>query len=148
MFLNKDSLSKFSEEQLSVVNDGLEKGLDISKYLNPMFSVKQMELIKKGLELGFDVSLYNHIWFDEEQMEMILVGLLKKEDMKEFAKVYYTADQMLMHIRLKNKEDYNHPKYSAEFLEEKEDDYYESRREANRDYYSDLYANDSSAQWD
>lgn len=52
--------------------------------------------------------------------------------MKEFAKVYYTVDQMLMHIRLKNKEDYNHPKYSAEFLEE--DDYYESRREANIDY--------------
>lgn len=49
MFLNKENLNKFSGEQLSVVNDGLEKGLDISKYLNPMFSVKQMELIKKGL---------------------------------------------------------------------------------------------------
>lgn len=92
-----------------------------------------MELIKKGLEPGFDVSLYNHIWFDEEHMEMILVGLLKKEDMKAFAKVYYTADQMSMHIRPKNKEDYNHLKYSVEFLEE--DDYYESRRKANIDYY-------------
>ena len=71
-----------------------------------------------------------------------------KEDMEKFAKVYYTADQMLMHMRIKNKEDYNHPKYSAEFLEEKEDDYYKEIRKANHDYYSDLYANDSSAQWD
>ena len=53
--------SQYSTDQLQEIEEGQEKGLDVSYYRNPEFLAIQMREIRLGLEAKVDVSVYADI---------------------------------------------------------------------------------------
>ena len=51
--------NEFDEKQLEAINEGIEEGLDISKYADPKFTVWQMIAIQRGLRKGLDVGWFS-----------------------------------------------------------------------------------------
>ena len=74
-----------SENQLQEIEEGQEKGLDVSYYKNPEFLAIQMREIRLGLEAGVDVSVYADKAYDWFQMKEIRKGLEKKLDVSKYA---------------------------------------------------------------
>lgn len=57
--------------QLYQIREGLEAGIDVSRYADPHFNWYQMEQIKLGLIDGLDVSVYAHPNIPSDEMEHI-----------------------------------------------------------------------------
>ena len=58
---------------------GVERGLDVTKYANPLLDCGQMSIIRKGLEDGVDVSLYNDPKYSMDEMEQIYQNLFRNK---------------------------------------------------------------------
>lgn len=43
----------FDKEQLEIIRDGIEKGLNVKWYFNPLFTCEQMLVIKKGVRVRY-----------------------------------------------------------------------------------------------
>lgn len=148
MKLSQKLLNELSDEKLKLINQGIDKGINLLQYVNPRYNLNQIKVIKKGLELGIDISLFNHIWFNENQMCVLLSGVLKGIDISKYAKPYYTEKQMQLLIDNENLSKYSHPKYDEDFLEYKNNEYNEMVNQANSDFFSEWYENDPGAQWE
>ena len=85
--MDKEILDKtqYSTDQLQEIEEGQEKGLDVSYYQNPEFLAIQMREIRLGLEEGLKVSLYADTAYDWFQMKEIRKGLEKKLDVSKYA---------------------------------------------------------------
>ncbi len=77
--------AQYSTDQLQEIEEGQEKGLDVSCYENPEFLAIQMREIRLGLEAGVDVSIYANKAYDWFQMKEIRKGLEKHLDVKKYA---------------------------------------------------------------
>lgn len=77
--------SQYSADQLQEIEEGQEKGLDVSYYLNPEFLAIQMREIRLGLEANVDVSVYADIAYDWFQMKEIRKGLERHLDVEKYA---------------------------------------------------------------
>lgn len=77
------NISKFTAtttynwKQICIISRGLELGLDVSKYTNPLFTPEQMWQIFKGLEENIDVSEYANISHTDKHMQQIRWNILK-----------------------------------------------------------------------
>ena len=85
--MGKEILDKtqYSTDQLQEIEEGQEKGLDVSYYQNPEFLAIQMREIRLGLEDGLDVSRYANTAYDWFQMKEIRKGLEKKLNVDKYA---------------------------------------------------------------
>ena len=85
--MDKEILDKslYSTDQLQEIEEGQEKGLDVSYYQNPEFLAIQMREIRLGLETGVDVSVYADKAYDWFQMKEIRKGLENRVDVKKYA---------------------------------------------------------------
>ncbi len=63
------------EDQRIEVQDGIQKGLDVSCYAKEEYLAIQMRQIRLGLEAGLDVSVYSRPEYDWFQMEEIRLGM-------------------------------------------------------------------------
>ena len=77
--------AQYSIDQLQEIEEGQEKGLNVSLYQNPEFLAIQMREIRLGLEAGLDVTVYADTAYDWFQMKEIRKGLEKKLDVKKYA---------------------------------------------------------------
>ena len=77
--------SQYSTDQLQEIEEGQEKGLDVSYYQNPEFLAIQMREIRLGLEAGVDVSIYADKAYDWFQMKEIRKGLESHLDVEKYA---------------------------------------------------------------
>ena len=77
--------SQYSTDQLQEIEEGQEKGLDVSYYRNPEFLAIQMREIRLGLEAKVDVSVYADIAYDWFQMKEIRKGLESHLDVEKYA---------------------------------------------------------------
>lgn len=84
----------FNNIQMREIRLGLEEGLDVSKYANPNFTPLQMKEIIEGLKKGLDISKYADKNFNWYQMEQIRLGLESGIDITKYADKKFDADQM------------------------------------------------------
>ena len=77
--------SQYSTDQLQEIEEGQEKGLDVSYYQNPEFLAIQMREIRLGLETGVNVSIYADKAYDWFQMKEIRKGLESHLDVEKYA---------------------------------------------------------------
>lgn len=77
--------SQYSTDQLQEIEEGQEKGLDVSYYQNPEFLAIQMREIRLGLESKVDVSIYADNAYDWFQMKEIRKGLESCLDVEKYA---------------------------------------------------------------
>lgn len=77
--------SQYSTDQLQEIEEGQEKGLDVSYYQNPEFLAIQMREIRLGLESKVDVSIYADKAYDWFQMKEIRKGLESCLDVEKYA---------------------------------------------------------------
>lgn len=77
--------SQYSTDQLQEIEEGQEKGLDVSYYQNPEFLAIQMREIRLGLESKVDVSVYADNAYDWFQMKEIRKGLESCLDVEKYA---------------------------------------------------------------
>lgn len=77
--------SQYSTDQLQEIEEGQEKGLDVSYYRNPEFLAIQMREIRLGLESKVDVSVYADKAYDWFQMKEIRKGLESCLDVEKYA---------------------------------------------------------------
>lgn len=77
--------SQYSTDQLQEIEEGQEKGLDVSYYQNPEFLAIQMREIRLGLESKVDVSIYADKIYDWFQMKEIRKGLESRLDVEKYA---------------------------------------------------------------
>ena len=77
--------SQYSTDQLQEIEEGQEKGLDVSYYQNPEFLAIQMREIRLGLESKVDVSIYADKAYDWFQMKEIRKGLESHLDVEKYA---------------------------------------------------------------
>ena len=61
----------YDRNQKLQIQRGLESGVDVGIYANPVYTGQQMWQIRLGLESGLDVSVYADPSYDYEQMEEI-----------------------------------------------------------------------------
>ena len=64
-----------NKEQMYHIREGLENGVDVSFYINPLFSEEQMEIIRKGLESGLDAKFFAKLEYSEYGMIKIIEDL-------------------------------------------------------------------------
>lgn len=85
--MEKEILDKtqYSTDQLQEIEEGQEKGLDVSYYRNPEFLAIQMREIRLGLEANVDVSVYADKAYDWFQMKEIRKGLENHLDVEKYA---------------------------------------------------------------
>lgn len=85
--MEKEILDKtqYSTDQLQEIEEGQEKGLDVSCYRNPEFLAIQMREIRLGLEAKVDVSVYADKAYDWFQMKEIRKGLESHLDVEKYA---------------------------------------------------------------
>lgn len=84
----------YDKHQMAEINEGLDKGLDVSVYANPRYSRKQMAQIRIGLESGVDVTVFANPRYNANVMEQIREGLESGVDVSIYADPKYDADQM------------------------------------------------------
>ena len=77
--------SQYSTDQLQEIEEGQERGLDVSYYQNPEFLAIQMREIRLGLESKVDVSIYANKAYDWFQMKEIRKGLENHLDVEKYA---------------------------------------------------------------
>ena len=92
--------SEFDERQLEVLYDAINKGVDMSKYANPIYDEYQLKRILVGLEHNLNVNLYHKPIFSSEQMGVILAVLREfdntqyEENIALLAQPQYTEKEM------------------------------------------------------
>lgn len=79
---------------LSIIFEGLEQGLDVTKYMSPDFSYEQKIQIKKGLESKLDVDIYANPKYNADQMNSLYKSLQAGIDVSSFADEKYSYIQM------------------------------------------------------
>ena len=70
--------NQFDKKQRRIIEEGLEKQLDVSIYAKPEFTWMQMKEISWGLEDNLDVSIYAKTEYSWEQMEQMRLELSEK----------------------------------------------------------------------
>lgn len=85
---------RFNLEQLDILREGMEAGLDIRWYYNYNFSVEQMKLIRDSLADGIDVRYISNPKFSIEQMNLILEGQKEGLDVSLYANAKYNIYKM------------------------------------------------------
>lgn len=68
----------FDAKQQEVIKDGLNSGVDVSYYADPVYSAGQMQAILNGLKRGLDVSVYNDPKKSTAIMNKYFEGMLSK----------------------------------------------------------------------
>lgn len=84
----------YNAEQMRIIREGLERGLDVFWYSNPMFNARQMDIIRKGLLDGVDVSIYASPNFAWDQMYAIHLGLVQGLPAWLYANTSYSTNKM------------------------------------------------------
>lgn len=84
----------YDKNQMAEINEGFDKGLDVSVYANPRYSRKQMAQIRMGLESGVDVTVFANPRYNADAMEQIRRGLESGVDVSIYADLKFDADQM------------------------------------------------------
>ena len=111
-------LSKgFNLNQYLQIDDGVKRGLDVSKYDNVEFDYFQMQQIKFGLMDKVDVSIFAKKEYKKYQMEFIRWSLKQKYNYKYLLNTnfsYELCDKIYRTIMM------NDPKISIEPLTEAE----------------------------
>lgn len=85
---------KFDSFQLEEIEEGLELGLDVSIYANPVFDFTQMNEIKQGLKEKIKAKLYAKPEFNYLQMSQIRQGLNKDINILSLCNSDFDATQM------------------------------------------------------
>ena len=75
--------NQFDKKQRRIIEEGLEKNLDVSIYTKKEFDEHQMAQIRVGLEIGLDVSIYAKSELTWKQMKQIRIELLKENKNNE-----------------------------------------------------------------
>ena len=70
--------NQFDKKQRRIIEEGLEKNLDVSIYAKTDFTWMQMKEISWGLEDNVDVSIYAKTEYSWEQMEQMRLELSEK----------------------------------------------------------------------
>ena len=92
--------SEFDERQLEVLYDAINKGIDMSKYANPIYDEYQLKRILVGLENKLNVTCYHKPVFSADQMRVILATLQEfnnteyEENIALLAQPQYTEKEM------------------------------------------------------
>ena len=100
LMFSKHDESEFDERQLEVLYDAIDKGIDMSKYANPIYNTQQLNLLLDGLENGFNVTYYHKPSFSEHKMRIILEALHEfhntnyEENVALIVQPWYTEKQM------------------------------------------------------
>ena len=76
--IKTDWKNQFDKKQRRIIEEGLEKNLDVSIYAKIDFTWMQMKEISWGLEDNLDVSIYANPTFTLDKMEKIRRKLLKE----------------------------------------------------------------------
>ena len=98
-FSNHDE-SEFDERQLEVLNDAIDKGINMSKYAKPIYDEYQLKRILVGLEHNLNVKYYHKPIFSADQMRAILAVLQEfssteyEENIELIAQHWYTEKEM------------------------------------------------------
>lgn len=85
-------------QQLDVIREGLEKGLDVSLYTKPVFDLFQMRQIEYGLESGVNVEVYANSKYTSYHMKVIRLYLEQNLD------VSHLLDENLHYLTVKRLE--------------------------------------------
>ncbi|MCR5100259.1 MAG: FapA family protein [Butyrivibrio sp.] len=85
---------KFNIYQLIEIRKGLEKGFDVSKYMDSSIPWTEMEEIRKEMKSNVDLSKYREQGFDTAQLAEIRRGMIKGVDVSNYDKKEYYAEQM------------------------------------------------------
>lgn len=85
---------RYSRKQMAQIRMGLESGVDVAVFANPRYNANVMEQIREGLESGVDVSIYADPKYDADQMEQIRIGLEEGLDVSVYADPKFNEDQM------------------------------------------------------
>lgn len=72
--------TKYNNEQMKAIREGLEEGIDVNIYAKPEFTSSQMRVIKSGLLAGIDVTEYTDINLSEYEMDKIKRKLIDKKN--------------------------------------------------------------------
>ena len=73
------SLKNLNEKQKEQIRLGLEKGLEVSWYINLEFNADQMEQLFLGLRNGINVNFYLNPGITAEEMKQIRLELESKK---------------------------------------------------------------------
>ncbi|MCH5270202.1 MAG: DUF342 domain-containing protein [Lachnospiraceae bacterium] len=87
----------YTQDQVTMIEEGLNAGLDVSAYRNKDFLAFQMYQIREGLLEGLPVEHYAKPEFDWFQMEEIRLGLLEGVNISIYAdpKIHYEKMRQL-----------------------------------------------------
>lgn len=92
--------SEFDERQLEVLNDAINKDINMSKYAKPIYDEYQLKRILVGLENNLNVTYYHNPIFSADQMRVILATLQEfnnteyEENIVLIAQPQYTKKEM------------------------------------------------------
>lgn len=108
-FYNKLDKSQFNKKQLSQIEIGFKRGLDISWYAIPYFTYSQMFEIRIALQNNLSEEQLTYLCnnsFDNEQMREIRLGMIHNLDYSIYSAKDFTGFQMrLIRIDLENAEE-------------------------------------------
>lgn len=65
------NIYEFNDLQMRIIQDGIQKNLDVNLYAKPEFDWMQMEQIELGLEAKIDASLYADTSYSPDLMKYI-----------------------------------------------------------------------------
>jgi hypothetical protein len=89
-----EPVTRFEAAQIWMIEQGMEKGLDVAVYADTRYNWRQMHVIKSGMERGLDISALRDPEYSHEQMGAILRGLRQGFDISIYADKKYRAEQM------------------------------------------------------
>lgn len=84
----------YTKDQVLMISEGLEAGLDVSAYRNRDFMAFQMYQIREGLRDHLPVEAYAKPEYDWFQMEEIRLGLKEGLDISQYAKPEVSYEKM------------------------------------------------------
>lgn len=91
---NKFENGGFRDVQLKQIKLGLDEGLDVSVYADPVYDWRQMRELREGLKNGLDVGVYKNNLYDWNQMKEIRLGLQNGVDVNEYKSLVHTSQEM------------------------------------------------------
>lgn len=78
--------------QISEIEKGLERGVDVSVYADPAISYDTMRELRKGLEVG--VNLYDFKDFSANKLKVVRRAIRAGADISEYVRQGYSAGQL------------------------------------------------------
>lgn len=93
-YLEKYRALGFNRNQLTEIEEGLKKGIDVDIYAKPEYVFIQMRQIRLGLEDGLPVDIYAIPEYDWFQMEEIRKGLISGVRVEKYARPSVSYDRM------------------------------------------------------